>query len=123
MTAQETLLAGRPALAHAWQARARTWRQAVFGDSATLMPTKNREDARSAAPGMVGREWRPGGVLLLSVNPAGGKDAFSPTAADRAMYKTFRELAEASDEAVLDAFEAVNEMFRWEMAEPGPNAS
>ena len=105
----------RLALAQAWQSRSRVTRQAVFGDSVALMPNKNREDARTAAPGMVGHEYRPAGVLLLSVNPAGGKDNYQPTSPDIAMYDAFRTLAAAPPAAELQAFEAVNEIFMREM--------
>jgi len=105
----------RLAFAQAWQSRSRNKRQAVFGDSVALMPNKNREDARTAAPGMVGRDYRSGGVLLLSVNPAGGKDTYTPSAPDIAMYDSFRALAAASAAEVLLAFEAVNEIFQCEM--------
>src|SRR5690606_14207936 len=96
------------AFALAAQARARLRREDVFGPADALMPITEVDDARTDVPGAVGSSYPLGGVVLLSVNPAGGKDDSVSRPEDKAMYAAYRSLAGASGPDVLEAFETVN---------------
>ena len=101
---------------HAWSAaahrRASLTRAEIFGDDEILMPKTELEDARTAVPGMVGFDYEAGGFLLLSINPAGGRDGAESRLSDRAMYSAFRTFAQSG---ALADFEHVNEIVGREM--------
>lgn len=81
-------------------------RDEVFEDD-RLMPQCSIADAHIAAPGWVGRDWQPGGTLLVAINPAGGGDNYRINPTDARLYDLVRafRLAEglASQSATLRA--------------------
>jgi hypothetical protein len=87
----------------------------IFGVSDVLMPVSETVDAATAAPGLVGPQYKPGGVLFLSVNPAGGKDDRVSSPDDRRMYAACRALAGASDEALGQTFDELNRLILTQM--------
>lgn len=98
------------AFARAARRRATTTRQMIFGMPDVLMPVSEPVDAITAAPGLVGSHYRSGGVLILSVNPAGGKDDRVSSSDDHFMYAAFRELASASDAELESKFKILNQI-------------
>lgn len=102
-------------LAGVWQERASVTRRNIFGNLDPLCPIAESYDANTVAPGMVGPAYIPGGVVLLSINPAGGKDNAAPSEADREMYLKFRNLRDSNLDDVPSAFEAVNEVWKKQM--------
>lgn len=102
-------------LAAVWRERASVTRRYIFGKLDPLRPIAKSDDTDTAAPGMVGQAYIPGGVVLLSINPAGGKDDAASTVADREMYSKFRNLRDSNLADVPSAFEAVNEAWQDEM--------
>ncbi|BAE49448.1 hypothetical protein amb0644 [Paramagnetospirillum magneticum AMB-1] len=70
--------------------------------------------------GYVGGSYRPGGIVLLAVNPGGGGDAYQQTAEDVVFYpllKAFRDCAPEKAEAL---FGRINDEFasvlpRWNL--------
>jgi hypothetical protein len=91
-------------------------RSEIFGDETVLLPIQNANDGLTAAPGYVGPGYRPGGLVIVSVNPAGGKDGASSGASDTALYKSFRDLRDAgSFSAIVEAFERVNALWAEQM--------
>lgn len=98
----------RARLAAIWARRARLERAAVIGVPDNLMPPVERRDAATASPGMAGPLYAPGNTVILSVNPAGGRDTYVASDADKAMYAAFRRLRDAGEADLVGAFEAAN---------------
>lgn len=99
---------------------ARVGRQEIFGADDPI-PLNLEDDARTMFAGYVGPAYRPGGVILLAVNPGGGGDAYSArTPEDEKFYpllKAFRDCGEGEAEAL---FARINEEFasvlpRWNL--------
>jgi hypothetical protein len=67
----------------------RIQRDEVFEDD-RLMPQCSIADAYIAAPGWVGRDWQPGGTLLVAINPAGGGDNYRINPTDARLYDLVR---------------------------------
>ena len=103
-------MADRSALARLWHKRARITRQDIFGVmDANLRPVKSSSQADVAVPGMVGENFESGGLAIVSVNPAGGKDDFRPTSGDDKLYKAAKAIALSDD---VKAFELMNQAYR-----------
>ncbi len=78
----------RDKLAQLWHQRAKLTRADIFGShDATLRPIAVPSQVDICVPGMVGPEYQAGGLVIVSVNPAGGRDGFIPTAGDKALYE------------------------------------
>lgn len=103
-------MADRSALARLWHKRAKITRQEIFGAmDANLRPVKSVSQADVAVPGMVGENFQCGGLAIVSVNPAGGKDDFRPTPGDDKLYEATKAIAMSDD---LNAFEVMNQAYR-----------
>jgi len=102
-------------LARSWRNRATVSRAEVFGVEDPLRPNSNLSDVDTAAPGMVGPNYQLGGIVLLSINPAGGKDDAVGSTADKKMYQTFRDLRVASPPESVNCFETLNNTFQDEL--------
>jgi hypothetical protein len=75
---------------------------------ATLMPLTVQEDARTAAPGWIGSNWK-GGTLMVGINPGGGGDAYRRNPTDDRLYALLRAVREAgSKEQQRDALMAAS---------------
>ena len=100
----------RTQLAELWQECANITRKDIFGPYDKLRPKycsrKSRWQIDVTAVGMVGKKYRPGGLTILSVNPAGGKADYEPEPDDNRMYKRLKRLRNATD--VIDAFKKSN---------------
>ena len=76
------------------------------------MPVVNLDDARTASPGYLGDQYRPGhSPLLLGINPGGGgTNATRPESvmADRPVYQALRAFRDASPDNLRQAFEQLN---------------
>lgn len=99
---------------------ARVGRHEIFGSDDPI-PLNLQEDARTMFAGYVGPGYRPGGVVLLAVNPGGGGDAYARrTPEDERFFpllKAFRDCGEEEAEAL---FARINEEFasvlpRWNL--------
>lgn len=111
----EASVADWTAIARSARARAATTRSSIFGSADVLMPISETVDAATAAPGFIGPNYGPGGVLILSINPAGGKDNRVSGPDDKRMYAAFRTLAAASDELLVPAFHDLNRLILAQM--------
>jgi hypothetical protein len=69
-------------------------REHVFPDD-RLLPITHQEDARTAATGWIGRDYQPGGIVLLGVNPGGGGDGYRGNPTDAELYRQLREFRDA----------------------------
>ena len=69
----------------------------IFPDS-KLTPVTQPNDAATAAPGWVGKNWKPGGTLLMAINPGGGGDAYRLNGTDERLYSLIRAFKEAPAE-------------------------
>jgi hypothetical protein len=58
---------------------------------------------RLCQPGLVGRRYARGGILILGLNPAAGGDGMSP--GDLIQYERLKALQEASDAELISRFE------------------
>jgi len=99
------------ALAAAFHRRARLSRTDLGVDGPALRPSSAPEHVDIAVPGFVGTEYGPGGLCLVSVNPAGGKDAYSPTPGDKMIYDAAAGFIEAASDEVEAAFQALGRAF------------
>lgn len=75
----------------------------IFHDD-RLMPITAPEDAKTPAPGWVGRNWQLGNVLMIAINPGGGGDRYRRNATDDELYtclRRFRDAAEPDREQAL----------------------
>ena len=100
-----------PDIVSAFHRTVRLQRDEVFEDD-RLMPQRSIADAQIAAPGWVGRDWQPGGTLLVAINPAGGGDSYRINPTDAPLYdlaRAFRaaeglELQSAALRALSDTY-------------------
>lgn len=70
-------------------------REAVFADT-KLTPITQLNNARTAAPGWVGRNWHLGGTMLMAINPGGGGDNYRLNPSDEHLYALIRHFKAAS---------------------------
>ena len=115
----------RDHIAQLWQAAAQIDRAEFFGlveDADRWMPIVHPDDARTAWPGYLGAEYRPGqDPLLLAINPGGGgvkSDRLEQVEADRPLYQALRAFRDAPPRERRAAFErsnhaAANVMLTW----------
>ena len=89
----------RAEIAAFWHECASIRREAIFGLADPLRPTYRHRSLQwqvdVAAAGYVGIDYEPGGVVMLSVNPAGGRENLEPDPASDKMYEcllAFRDL-------------------------------
>jgi hypothetical protein len=59
-------------------------------------------------PGMVGLDYRQGGLAIVSVNPAGGRDGFAPTSGDKALYEAAAAVSRSGE---TELFERLSRAF------------
>lgn len=103
-------MADRSTLARLWHERAKITRKDIFGSAdANLRPLSSLSQADVTAPGMVGEKFESGGLAIVSVNPAGGKATFRPTAGDGKLYEAAKGIAQSDD---VPAFERMNQAYR-----------
>lgn len=103
-------MANRSDLAKLWYERAKVTRQDVFGAAdIDLRPIAASSQADVAVPGMVGENYEQGGLAIVSVNPAGGKDDFHPTSGDAKLYEAAKAMGQCDD---VETFERMNEAYR-----------
>ncbi|AJR24406.1 hypothetical protein TZ53_12385 [Sphingobium sp. YBL2] len=103
-------MADRSMLAKLWHERAKITRQDIFGSSdEQLRPIAPSSQADVAVPGMVGENYSSGGLAIVSVNPAGGKDDFRPTAGDAKLYDAAKRISLFDD---VQSFEQMNRAYR-----------
>lgn len=101
-----------------WQERAKLSRAQIFGTlDNKLRPTAMPSQVDVAVPGMVGGNYEEGGVAIMSVNPAGGRDGFLPTAGDASLYEAAVALGAGGGP---NAFERLNAAFVAGMPHWGP---
>jgi hypothetical protein len=87
-------------------------RDDIFGkDAEKCMPIGNPQDANTMFTGYVGKEYQPGGVLLIAKNPGGGGDDYKPTVEDSVLYPLLFNFKHANVSNAFLKFEAINEAF------------
>lgn len=83
------------AVIEAFHRTAFTARSQIFDDD-RLMPVTALEDANTPAPGWVGKDWMPGGLLMVAINPGGGGDGYRRNPTDEELYANLRRFRDAS---------------------------
>ena len=107
----------RRGIAELWRQGARLIRADIFGPDDPLRPVyENRGNldwqVDVAAVGMVGTGYRPGGLAILSINPAGGSPMSRTNFLSDRMYEGFKHLRNAAKgRDALAAFEESNKAF------------
>lgn len=100
----------RTQVALLWQRSAALRRADIFGLVDENRPKYRKSEldwqADVVAAGLVGANYRPGGMVLLSVKPAGGRHDFCSDSRSDEVYERFRVLREP--ESPLAAFEESN---------------
>ena len=111
----------RQIVAQLWQARAQLSRQQILGSfDKDLMPVVEQPNARTAIPGSVGRNYQERGLVIVSVNPAGGRDSYIGSDHDNAIYGAARALAECTASDLVPVFERLNSAMEAAMPGWGP---
>ena len=87
-----------------------TSRPEIFGAAEPQTRPVNLEaDAALMFPGYVGPRYEPGGVVLLAINPGGGKAAYKArTPADERFYPLMEAFQWCTPDALLARYEAMN---------------
>lgn len=99
-------------------------RSDVFGADDRQMPTSEPIDALVPQIGFVGNDYRPGGTILLGINPGGGGDTYRRTAQDSRLLPLITSLrdVEASPDALNKMFDLYAANMRtwnlWRIAAP-----
>jgi len=102
----------------------RLHRSDVFGADDRQIPTREPIDALIPQIGFVGSDYRPGGTLLLGINPGGGRDTYRRTAQDSRLLPLITSLreGEASPDALKKMFDLYAANMRswnlWRIASP-----
>ena len=103
----------RTQVAELWQECANLTREDIFGPDDDLRPKYDRRKSRwqidVTAVGMVGKRYESGGLVILSVNPAGGKDDYKPCPKANKMYRRLEDLRNSQNTRI--AFEKANKAF------------
>lgn len=89
-------------------------RNEIFGDAdAACAPINLPDDAATMFAGYVGDQYQPGrGLLLLAINPGGGRDAYTErTQEDEVFYPLLMEFKNSKNAEVSKGFERVNQSF------------
>ena len=106
----------RNEIARFWHECTRIRREDIFGPEDALRPNYRNPSLQwrvdVAAVGYVGIDYQPGGVAILSVNPAGGKNNLEPNRASDRMYECLLAFRNSEVAARLGAFENSHEAFR-----------
>ncbi len=113
----------RAEVAELWRECAQLRRTDIFGAADELRPVYGRRSLQRQIDvptfGMVGADYGRGGVILLSVNPAGGKRNPKSTDLDDCLYERFKDLRDPKpDMSPQEAFEAANRAYRSAMPQP-----
>ena len=102
-------------VAELWHQCSELKRSDIFGTGDPLRPdyptkSKLEDQVDVVAVGMVGSKYRPGGLAILSVNPAGGKSTYETDFNSDKMYEQFQKLRQSeSRDQKLDNFEDAND--------------
>ena len=95
-------------VAKQFHANVHVCRETIFG-SADPIPLNLSSDAKTMFAGYVGSEYKPGGIILLAINPGGGGDSYTQRSAeDQSLYPLLTAFKEADEETCLEEFEAIN---------------
>lgn len=95
----------------AFRNRANLMRSQLGVDTPKLLPTSAISHRHIAVPGFVGENYRPPDMCLVSVNPAGGKDAYQSSRGDDQIYCAADALAKADDVQMEGALTAAAAAF------------
>lgn len=86
-------------------AAVRLRRSDIFDEVDKQLPVSEPEDAAIPQIGFIGQDYRPGGTILLGINPGGGGDKYVRTVADSLLLPMIHSLRDG--EASPDALEAM----------------
>ena len=77
----------------AFSTAAKVTRSEVFGtDNDRWLPINNQDDAKLPFLGYVGANFRPGGIILMAINPGGGTDKYIRTKEDERLCPKLKRL-------------------------------
>ena len=103
----------RKQVAEIWQQSANLTRKEIFGEEDDLRPKYKFSavdwEAGVTAVGMVGNNYTPHGLVILSVNPAGGKCEYKPKPEAKRLYKRLKRFRDSRN--TLGDFEKLNRAF------------
>ena len=108
------MFSNRSQIAELWCRCARLRRTDIFGPADPLRPSYARPGNLAwqvgvAAVGMVGANYKSGGLAFLSINPAGGSEHFRTNQLSERMYQGFKGLQNPTEPGgELTAFEEMN---------------
>lgn len=89
----------RKQTAKLWHEIAQIPQDDFFVGNDNKKPENIIEDARTVAPGLIGANYRQGGIVLMAVNPGGGGDAYTrPSIQDAELYPLLRKFRDAGRE-------------------------
>ena len=105
-----TMSSVRNQVAKVWHESASLTRKDLFGPGDELRPEYQNSQLNwqidVPAVGLVGKHYEPGGLALLSVNPAGGKDDFTSNSLSDKVYERSKDLQRPGN--IPQRFEASN---------------
>ncbi len=105
-----TMSSFRNQVAKVWHESASLTRKDIFGPGDELRPEYQNSQLNwqidVPAVGLVGKHYEPGGLALLSVNPAGGKDNFASNYLSDKVYERSKDLQRPGN--IPQRFEASN---------------
>lgn len=99
------------AILKAFQRRSALSRGDLAVDTSTLRPVSAADHVDIAVPGFVGSNYAAGGICLLSVNPAGGKDSYHATVGDCRLYESACAFASVQLECAEAAMKELEQSF------------
>ncbi|WP_395396100.1 hypothetical protein WBP07_22515 (plasmid) [Novosphingobium sp. BL-8A] len=103
----------RERLAGLFHKRTAVTREKIFGAwDATLRPLGDGGQIHLALPGMVSENYRSGGLVIVSISPAGGQVDLCHTPGDERLRRAIEALRSTAD---LEAFEEVNRAYQADM--------
>ena len=95
-------------IAAAFSLAAKVARSDVFGeDNDRWLPKNHQDDARLPFLGYVGADFRPGGIVLMAINPGGGRDKYKKTKEDERLCPALERLRDSSSQTAAIAAEDV----------------
>ena len=102
-------------IAEFWHKCAQIRRKDIFGLEDALRPNYRLRSLQwqvdVAAVGFVGNDYQPGGVAMLSVNPAGGRDDLEPNPASDGMYESLLAFRDSKPNGLRSAFGRSHDAF------------
>ena len=83
-------------VARLWHEIAQIEQDRFFCGNDNKKPVNLVEDAKTIAPGLIGENYKPGGIVLMAVNPGGGGESYTErNRMDAELYPLLRKFRDA----------------------------